>query len=168
MATLLTMSRISLSALPDLAASAVPFSTMCNSMFHCFDSFFCFVLNGLDHLADLAGSPGGAFGQGAHLVGTTAKPRPCSPARAASMAAFKASRFVWSAISSIVPMISPIWSLRVPRLSTVLADCRHCRRWCPMTDTVFPRLQSRFAQIWRRSVRLLQPAGSCGQCLGCG
>ena len=32
---------------------------------------------------------------------TTAKPRPCSPARAASMAAFSASRLVWSAISLI-------------------------------------------------------------------
>ncbi|KJR42453.1 secreted protein [Candidatus Magnetoovum chiemensis] len=32
---------------------------------------------------------------------TTAKPRPCSPALAASIAAFRASRFVWSAISSI-------------------------------------------------------------------
>ncbi|OFX25954.1 MAG: hypothetical protein A2V77_08210 [Anaeromyxobacter sp. RBG_16_69_14] len=28
-------------------------------------------------------------------VATTAKPLPCSPARAASMAAFRASRFVW-------------------------------------------------------------------------
>jgi len=35
----------------------------------------------------------------AHFVATTAKPRPCSPARAASIAAFNASRLVWSAIS---------------------------------------------------------------------
>ena len=33
---------------------------------------------------------------------TTAKPRPASPARAASMAAFRASRFVWSAMPVIV------------------------------------------------------------------
>ncbi len=33
---------------------------------------------------------------------TTAKPRPCSPASAASIAAFNASRFVWSAKSEIV------------------------------------------------------------------
>src|SRR5579863_3205619 len=39
---------------------------------------------------------------------TTAKPRPCSPARAASTAALSASRFVWKAISSITPMISAI------------------------------------------------------------
>mgnify|MGYP000803706091 CR=1 FL=1 len=36
---------------------------------------------------------------------TTAKPRPASPARAASMAAFSASRLVWSAMSEITPMI---------------------------------------------------------------
>jgi hypothetical protein len=32
---------------------------------------------------------------------TTAKPRPCSPARAASIAALSASRLVWSAIAEI-------------------------------------------------------------------
>ena len=40
---------------------------------------------------------------------TTANPRPCSPARAASTAAFSASRFVWNAISSIVVMMSAIF-----------------------------------------------------------
>ena len=40
---------------------------------------------------------------------TTAKPRPASPARAASTPAFKARRLVWNAISSITPMIWPIW-----------------------------------------------------------
>ena len=38
-------------------------------------------------------------------VATTAKPRPASPARAASTPAFSASRLVWKAISSITPMI---------------------------------------------------------------
>jgi hypothetical protein len=42
---------------------------------------------------------------------TTAKPRPCSPARAASTAAFSASRLVWKAISSITPMMSAILRL---------------------------------------------------------
>ena len=42
-------------------------------------------------------------------VATTAKPRPCSPARAASTAAFSASRLVWKAISSITPMMSAIF-----------------------------------------------------------
>ncbi|OPZ45648.1 MAG: hypothetical protein BWY92_01961 [Firmicutes bacterium ADurb.BinA052] len=39
---------------------------------------------------------------------TTANPRPCSPARAASMAAFSASRFVWSAMSLMTSRILPI------------------------------------------------------------
>ena len=39
---------------------------------------------------------------------TTAKPRPCSPARAASIAALSASRLVWSARSSMTPRMRPI------------------------------------------------------------
>jgi hypothetical protein len=39
---------------------------------------------------------------------TTAKPRPCSPARAASIAAFSASRFVWPAMPVIVSTMPPI------------------------------------------------------------
>ena len=37
---------------------------------------------------------------------TTLKPRPCSPARAASTAAFSARMLVWNAIPSMTPMIS--------------------------------------------------------------
>ena len=44
---------------------------------------------------------------------TTAKPRPASPARAASTAAFSARRFVWNAISSITRMMLAILSLEV-------------------------------------------------------
>ena len=39
---------------------------------------------------------------------TTAKPRPCSPARAASTAAFSARMLVWKAMESITPMMSAI------------------------------------------------------------
>jgi len=39
-------------------------------------------------------------------LATTAKPRPCSPARAASTAALSARMLVWNAIPSIVPMMS--------------------------------------------------------------
>ena len=52
---------------------------------------------------------------------TTAKPRPCSPARAASIAAFSASRFVWSAISLITVMMFPIFSEPRPSSLTVAA-----------------------------------------------
>ena len=46
---------------------------------------------------------------------TTAKPRPCSPARAASMAALRASRLVCSAMPVIVSTMPPICSERAPR-----------------------------------------------------
>ena len=46
---------------------------------------------------------------------TTAKPRPCSPARAASIAAFSARRLVWSAIAVIVVTIPPMRSERAVR-----------------------------------------------------
>ena len=55
---------------------------------------------------------------------TTANPMPCSPARAASMAAFKANRFVWLAISEITWMISEIWSELVLICSMASADLR--------------------------------------------
>jgi hypothetical protein len=41
-------------------------------------------------------------------LATTAKPRPCSPARAASTAAFSARMLVWKAMPSMVPMMSPM------------------------------------------------------------
>ena len=40
---------------------------------------------------------------------TTAKPRPCSPARAASTAAFSARMLVWNAMPSITLMMSAIF-----------------------------------------------------------
>src|SRR3954471_6474036 len=46
---------------------------------------------------------------------TTAKPRPCSPARAASIAALSASRFVCSAMPVIVSTIAPMRSERAAR-----------------------------------------------------
>ena len=45
---------------------------------------------------------------------TTAKPRPRSPACAAMIAAFRASRFVWSVIPSMTPTMLPISSERTP------------------------------------------------------
>ena len=55
---------------------------------------------------------------------TTAKPRPASPARAASIAAFNASRFVWSAISRITLTIWLIESVSLPRRATTSAALR--------------------------------------------
>ncbi len=48
--------------------------------------------------ADLLGRLGGLVGEGLHLEATTAKPRPTSPARAASMVALRASSLVWPAM----------------------------------------------------------------------
>ena len=61
---------------------------------------------------------------------TTAKPLPASPALAASMAALSASRLVWSAISLIVPIMSPIpwaWvSISFMSFISSLAFCWTC------------------------------------------
>ncbi|MPN27554.1 hypothetical protein SDC9_174988 [bioreactor metagenome] len=54
---------------------------------------------------------------------TTAKPRPCSPARAASTAAFSARMLVWKAMESITPMMSAI--LR----DEALMDSMVCTTW---------------------------------------
>ena len=70
---------------------------------------------------------------------TTAKPRPASPARAASMEALSASRFVCSAIEEIVPTISPISSERLPSLFTVSAEAStiSATRWiCSTADVM--------------------------------
>ena len=48
-----------------------------------------------------------------------AKPRPDSPARAASMVAFSASRLVWAAIEWISLTTSPIFSAPVDKAWTV-------------------------------------------------
>ncbi len=42
-------------------------------------------------------------------LATTAKPRPCSPARAASTAAFSARMLVWNAMPSMMPTMSAIF-----------------------------------------------------------
>src|SRR6185503_18040632 len=47
-----------------------------------------------DLRADLLGGAAGLAGQRLHLAATTAKPRPASPARAASMVALSARRLV--------------------------------------------------------------------------
>ncbi len=56
-------------------------------------------------------------------VATTAKPRPCSPARAASTAAFKARMLVWKAMPSITPMMSAIWRDE-PLISSIVVTTR--------------------------------------------
>ena len=62
----------------------------------------------------------------------TAKPRPCSPARAASMLAFSDRRFVRSAIRLMVWTMSPISSARLPMSFITTAPCTIASR-------IFPR-----------------------------
>jgi len=61
-----------------------------------------------DLLADLAGCLGGLLGERLSSEATTAKPRPASPARAASMVALSASRLVWPAMVLISSTTSPM------------------------------------------------------------
>ena len=73
---------------------------------------------------------------------TTAKPLPCSPARAASMAAFKASRLVWSATPRITSRIPPMlalswWSLLITSAAS----------WTSLARISIIRLFS--SEIWR-------------------
>ena len=55
---------------------------------------------------------------------TTAKPRPCSPARAASIAAFSASKLVWSETSLINEANWWTFSERRDKSSTVWLKCK--------------------------------------------
>ena len=64
---------------------------------------------------------------------TTAKPRPASPARAASTAALSASRLVWRAISSITPMMSEI--LRDDSSILAMASTALATTWPPRSAT---------------------------------
>ena len=56
-------------------------------------------------------------------VATTAKPRPCSPARAASTAALSARMLVWKAMPSITPMMSAIFWLLALMSCMVRTTC---------------------------------------------
>ena len=93
--TFLTLSTISASVCPDVLTNSAPLSTLrLESWIRSLISRAASALR----LARLRTSDA-----------TTAKPRPCSPARAASTDAFNASRLVWNAISSMTPTISAIF-----------------------------------------------------------
>jgi hypothetical protein len=72
---------------------------------------------------------------------TTAKPRPCSPARAASTAAFSARMLVWKAMPSITPMMSAI--LRELSLMPFIV----CTTW-PTTSPPAPPRVARACASW--------------------
>ena len=65
---------------------------------------------------------------------TTAKPRPASPARAASIVALSARRFVWLAMLEISPTTSPM------RVAAWLKSCTRCWVWSASPTAVWARL----------------------------
>ncbi|HZO30782.1 MAG TPA: hypothetical protein VFH48_32845 [Chloroflexota bacterium] len=113
-----TAPRISSSALPAWSAFCEPASTWAEPLFIALTASFvpAWTLR-ISSLIDLVSR----WLLSASLrtsSATTAKPRPCSPALAASMAAFSASRLVCSAMSSIVSTTAPIRSPSFPSSST--------------------------------------------------
>ncbi len=102
---------------------------------------------------------------------TTAKPRPCSPARAASTAAFIESRFVWNVISLISSIISTIFwlasdistiawavfrTISPPSLAVETASLDRESAW---------RVVSRFSEVfWTSSRRVLLISSMAAAC----
>ena len=82
---------------------------------------------------------------------TTAKPRPCSPARAASTAAFNARMLVWNAMPLITEVISPI--LRELSLMALMV-------WITSPTTAWPRL----AWLAASSDRVFACSALCAFC----
>ena len=62
---------------------------------------------------------------------TTAKPLPCWPARAASMAAFNANKFVWSAIRATAFTMSPMFAAWFSSSMTISTDKAWRLAACP-------------------------------------
>ena len=79
---------------------------------------------------------------------TTAKPWPCSPARAASIAAFSASRFVWSASSRITAMNSVIRACALRRAHRSAMPLSPTNPFAPTSRSIA------VAIVWRCSVAI--------------
>ena len=104
---------------------------------------------------------------------TTAKPRPCSPALAASTAAFSARILVWKEMPSMTEMIS--WTLaELAAMSCMVAIMPHglaaglgCLRRpapsrCPVARfRCFVSRRTSAVPCWRRSAPATQPAPRC-------
>src|SRR6202789_3492949 len=100
---------------------------------------------------------------------TTAKPRPASPARAASMAAFKASKLVFSVMSLITLMISEISRDRSPSdLIFFAVACTEERMRCiPSSVSATARLpcSGGFRNLLHRNPQLFHGRRSVGDFL---
>ena len=110
---------------------------------------------------------------------TTAKPRPASPARAASMAALRARRLVWSAIWPMLPTKERICSARSASSWTLFSESRVVRatsRTCRTTwrTAVMPSSAAPWARetweatsVLRSAVDWAPAATSCTEALIC-
>ena len=90
---------------------------------------------------------------------TTAKPRPCSPARAASTAAFSARMLVWKAMPSITPMMSAILWLLASMSRMV---CTTCPTTPPACSATCVALRASWLACWALSAfwRTVEPSCS--------
>ena len=79
---------------------------------------------------------------------TTAKPRPASPARAASMAALSASRFVWSEMSLIS---DTIWSIFIELVCNSATVDEKCSMWALVDRMVEATVSICSSERWARS-----------------
>ena len=86
---------------------------------------------------------------------TTAKPRPASPARAASMVALSASKLVWPAMSRISPRIDSIASTWVDSAFDTLTACSAC----PPARMATPEATS--TSVRASSIARIRPAAVC-------
>ena len=90
------------------------------ALVHVGDGFPRFLLDALELSSEISLAERADFSDNLRTSSaTTANPRPCSPARAASMAAFRASRFVCSAKSSMTSIILSTSSARWPSKSMI-------------------------------------------------
>ena len=83
---------------------------------------------------------------------TTAKPRPCSPARAASIAAFSASKLVCSAICWITSKTLPIasvsrWSKFIASEDSLISSLSACSLFKASTNEFIVPVTSSFASV---------------------
>ena len=101
------------------------------------DGLVGLALDAGDQLAGVGGRLGGALGELADLVGDDGEALPRSPARAASIAAFSASRLVWRAMSWIASTMPPTCSER-PASAVIAVAASSMRVRASLSDAVAP------------------------------
>ncbi len=114
-----TLATMSAMVAPALRTSAEPSATLCTE-------------SSIKPLISLA-APAERCANVRTSEATTAKPRPCSPARAASTAAFKARMLVWKAMPSMTLMMSAIFLDEASMPDMVATTCETTSPPCEAT-----------------------------------